>query len=521
MATINASTKISLKKKPVKKTPVARGKAPPLQPSLTEISMEEIPDIWKQCLGEGASFAGSAPRAASTTRDRGQAAANIVVAAKKYGVQKVLMEQEILTQVHTTLLPNGLNLSQGLRPSASALSLSSMDNDTATAISAGTDSKRGKTLPPQGREGCLLLVRALAEGLSVESEPFLVGGLLWAALDECASSSGALREAASDAVTALLQIANPWALDGIVVPLICQILDTTTEWRCRVAALDGLKQIAKRDECKRRIHALIPQLIPVLTSLIWDTKPQVSQASKKALLSVCQTNTNPDIKPAVPAIVQAIATPADTHLAVNELMATTFVVPVDASTLSMLCPILARALKEKLALRKREACLVITNMSKLVESPEAVAPFGSLLVPELKRVSENVQFTEIRDQALSALAQLTKALGDLADKHQVALQEEQNRVEEEQRRIQEAAEEEKRKQTELERKEAEERRRFKEAMEAQRQLQKLEQEEVAKRKQEEDRQKEAAKLSTKGKSGKCQACGLKKCKKTCMFYGSK
>ena len=68
-------------------------------------------------------------------------------------------------------------------------------------------------------------------------------------------------------------------------------------------------------------------------------------------------------------------------------MATTFVATVDASTLSILCPILSRCLKEKNAVRKRSSCVVIENMSRLVDSPNAVAPFGPLLVPELKKVS--------------------------------------------------------------------------------------------------------------------------------------
>ena len=127
-------------------------------------------------------------------------------------------------------------------------------------------------------------------------------------------------------------------------------------------------------------------------------------------MSICETNTNPDVKKAIPAVVNAICKPAETNKAVSELMGTTFVVPVDAPTLAILCPILARALKEKLAIHKRAACVVISNMSKLVETPDAVAPFGSLLVPELHKVSKNVQFQEIRDEALKALDNLTKAL---------------------------------------------------------------------------------------------------------------
>ena len=141
------------------------------------------------------------------------------------------------------------------------------------------------------------------------------------------------------------------------------------------------------------------------------------------------------IRPAIPAVVHAISKPADTYKAVEELMATTFVATVDASTLSILCPILSRGLKEKNAVRKRSCCVVIENMSRLVDSPNAVAPFGPLLVPELKKVVENVQFEDIRDVALSALQALTRALGhaDIEAAVSAIMREEAEKAEAEQR----------------------------------------------------------------------------------------
>ena len=241
-------------------------------------------------------------------------------------------------------------------------------------------------------------------------------------------------------------------------------------------------------------------------------------------MAICRTNTNADIEPAIPAVVKAICKPADTNKAVSELMGTTFVVPVDAPTLSILCPVLARALKEKLAIHKRSACVVISNMSRLVGTPDDVAPFGPLLVPELKKVANNVQFEEIRDEALKALANLTKALGNSYSENEVevdnaaAMAEEVSRVEAEQKRIADEREAERKKEEETKKKEEEERRKFKEAMDAQRELEKLEAEKARKEKEEEMKKREKSKRSTKGAGGKCQACGLKKCRKTCLFY---
>lgn len=497
-------------------------------------------------LGERAIFHEgiSKPHTASTTQSRGKAAADIAVACKHLGPIVVLKRFGVLAEIEKTLLPQGIGAvfgngpgkgihpGGGMRKIASTASIASMDSENAmrsagdmyssstmslaSGMSTGTDSKRGKSAPPNAREGALLFLRALCELGSRAVEPFVVP-LLAAALDECGSSSSSIREAAEDASVAIVSLVHPLAVSRLIVPVLFEAL-RSPEWRVKSNALERLAQVAAR--APKQVSGLLPRIIPTVTDQIWDTKPQVTKSALAALLAVCHTNENPDIKPAIPAVVNAISKPADTYKAVEELMATTFVATVDSSTLSILCPILSRGLKEKNAIRKRSCCVVIENMSRLVDSPNAVAPFGPLLVPELKKVVENVQFEDIRDVALSALSALTQALGhaDVEAAMSAIMRAEAEKVEAEQRRIEEALEEEKKAEEERLAKEAEERRQFKEAMEAQRLLEKLalEEEEAANKK--EYLKKEAAKLSTKGKEGKCQGCGLKKCKKTCLFF---
>jgi len=551
--------------------------------ALLEASRDEqklrVRDMFRNAIGEHTRLQLQTPHAASTTRDRGAAAADVAAAAKELGAVFVLKECEIVDDMQRILFPQGIEAVIGkveddagadnngeerngneygggntLKPSASAVSLSSMcstgeDVTSVTSITIGTDSKRGKTTPPNAREGCLLLIRALCEITGRDAEPYVNGAFLAAALDECASAVSSIRAAAEDATTALVAAAHPWSVPSIVVPLLLLSLKST-EWRVKAAALERIQQCTTT--APRQVHKLIPTLIPALASQVWDTKAQVSKGARNALLAVCGTNVNPDIAPTIPAIVNAISKPADTNKAVSELMGTTFVVPVDAATLAILCPVLARALKEKLAVHKRAACIVVTNMSKLVVTPQAVAPFGHLLVPELKRVTENVQFEEIRDEALKALSSLTKALGDLYSAVAASAEEtesnkkaaqtapladatiaipsetemvqeilkENERARAEQERIEKERDEEAKREEEIRRKEEEERRKFKEAMEAQRELDKLAFEEAQKKKQEEELKREKQKLSTKSAGGICQGCGLKKCKKSCLFYGT-
>jgi len=503
---------------------------------------QKVMDLCRQAMGEAPTLVDkSKPHAASTTRDRGSAAADVAIAAKELGVRFVLKECEVINQMQRMLFPEGIAFifgsneesTSGLKPSASALSLTSLENMTIDTMessiggSMGTDTKRGKTTPATAREGSLLLIRAFCQILGRKAEPYVVGAFMAAALDECGSSSGDIREAAEDAATSLVQLANPWAFPSLMCPLLLQALKSK-EWRVKANALDRLAQCAIT--APAQVCSLLPTIIPAVTDQVWDTKAQVTKASASTLLAVCQTCSNADVEPAIPAVVNAICKPSDTNKAVQELMGTTFVVPVDAPALSILCPVLARALKEKLAIHKRSACVVISNMSRLVGSPEDVAPFGPLLVPELKKVSENVQFEEIRDEALKALGNLTKALGDRYRQQEqeseqpvpeaVIMAEENAKVEAERKRIEEEREAQRQKDEATRKKEEEERKKFKEAMDATRELEKIKVAEEKKRKEEELKKKELAKRSTKGGAGKCNSCGLKKCRKTCVFFGS-
>jgi len=512
--------------------------------SLDEAQQKDraLNEFLPHCLGERASFhEGIAkPHTASTTQSRGAAAADLAVLVKELGAVVVLKRFGVLAEIEKTLLPlgigavfgngpgAGINPGGGMRKIASAVSLASMESagaytdDFPSNMSIGgtstiaTDSKRGKTTPSNAREGALLLLRALCE-LGLKSvEPYVVP-MLAAALDECGSSSSSVREAAEDASVAIVSLVNPLAVTRLIVPVIFEALHSP-EWRVKAAALDRLSQVAER--APQQVSRLLPKIIPTVTAQVWDTKPQVTKSANQTLLAVCQTNENPDVSPAIPAVVNAISKPADTYKAVEELMATTFVATVDSSTLAILCPILSRGLKEKNAVRKRSCCVVIENMSRLVDSPNAVAPFGPLLVPELKKVVENVQFEDIRDVALSALQSLTRALGhaDIEDAVKAIMQAEAEEAEAEQKRIEDALEEERRAEEEQRKKEEVERQQFKEAMEAQRLLEKLALEEEEKKKQEAMLKKEQQKKSTKSASGKCQGCGLKKCPKTCLFF---
>jgi len=515
-----------------------RGSAPKLTPSTLAspeavnslLAMEEdakkgsLAEMIRLAMGENITAGNlKKPRAASTTRTRSQAAADVAVAAKELGLTFVMKRCNVMGELKRILLPLGNEALftdlEKMKKISSALSLASMDTGgSGGSLSNTIDSKRGKTTPAPAREGALLILRGLCEIVGKPCEPYVIP-YIGAALDECGSTSGSLREVAEDTCSALVRVANPLAIPTILCPMFLTAL-RSPEWRVKQNALDRLAQCAETGP--QQICPQLPKLIPKITEQVFDTKPQVTKAASSTLMAICMTNQNPDVAQAIPAVVKAAVKPADTVKAIDELMATTFVATVDASTLSILCPVLSRGLKERMALHKRAACIVIENMSRLVDNPTAVAPFGPLLVPELQKVAENVQFEEIRDAALAALKALTKALGhaDIESAIAAHMEEEAKRVEMEQKRIEDERDAVAKREEELRRQEEEERRLFKEAMDAQRELDKIAEREEEEKKVEDAKKRDLEKRSTKSSGGKCQSCGLKKCKKTCLFYSS-
>jgi len=574
MTSINASTKHTIKKKVLRTAGTAapaatkttatkttatkkgalakkdgkRGSAPTLKPknlkspesiaAIANLSDEEfkvqVNDVLRQVLGGQPSLFGGngigAPRTASTSLDRQGAAADLAAIVKAKGTINVLKKCGILLALENNLIPNGIgavfgnekgmNRGGGMKRITSSFSLASLGtfegDDLSTIVS---DTKRGKTNPPEAREGCLLFIRALVEIVGKPSEPFVVP-LLAAALEECSSSSSFVRDAAEDTIASIIQLANGHAVPKLIFPVLFEALQSP-EWRVKAMAMQTMSQIAglHSRHVSRHVSRLLPEIVPEVTAQVWDTKPQVTKAAREALLACASTNINPDVAPAVPAIVHAICKPNDTVKAIDKLKGTTFVASVDSSTLAILCPVLARGLKEKMAVNKRSTCIVIENMSRLVETPNAVAPFGPLLVPELKKVAENVQFEEIRDAALAALSALTKALGhdDIDSAISSIMKEEYEKNQVEQQRISDERAAEVAREEEMQKKEDEERKLWREAMETQRLLNELTIREEEERKAEDYRKKEMEKNSTKAEDGKCQGCNLKKCKKTCLF----
>ena len=82
------------------------------------------------------------------------------------------------------------------------------------------------------------------------------------------------------------------------------------------------------------------------------------------------------------------------------------------SPLRLFAAAIGRGLRDRDVQTKRKCCVVVDNMCKLVCDAKDVEPFVDKLLPELKKVEEDVPIPEIRAYGAKAKATLVKAIKD-------------------------------------------------------------------------------------------------------------
>lgn len=129
------------------------------------------------------------------------------------------------------------------------------------------------------------------------------------------ASHPSIRDAAEDTSRAMMVLVNTHAI-CMVVPVLFKAF-AATEWRIKENALQRLAQLASLSPLD--ISVLLPKILPKITPMVWDTKAQVSKCASKTILECCNTNLNPDVKSAIPAVVAAICKPSETVKAIEKV----------------------------------------------------------------------------------------------------------------------------------------------------------------------------------------------------------
>lgn len=256
----------------------------------------------------------------------------------------------------------------------------------------------------------LKTVKALAEGIP-EAQVF-TKECLGACLEQANGKSADVKTAAKEAAFAICDNVNPFAMKALL-PTLFEELVVEKKWPIRELALKCIGRFQKT--APKQLGDSLPLVVPEVTACMWDTKKQVSKAATTAMKKALEVIGNRDIEHMTGKILTAITKPKEVPEIMHEMAGVTFVQSVESPALAMVVPLLLRGLREKTTATKRQAAVIIDNMSKLVDNPLDAAPFLPLLLPALESNAQSIADPEAREVTEKAVAQL-KRLKGLADK---------------------------------------------------------------------------------------------------------
>ena len=209
---------------------------------------------------------------------------------------------------------------------------------------------------PGAREGAAEAVHAVSKAAANALEPFFIDSGLYAVLIETfADKIPAVRTAAVEAVSCFVAKANPWAA-SLLLPVLLNQIKTAGKWQVKTGALTILDRLVV--SAPQQTAKLMPEIVPVLSEAIWDTKADVKKQARESLTKATALVSNKDIERFIPALIQSLINPVEeVPKTILLLSATTFVSEVDSATLSLMVPLLSRGLSEKLTATKRKVAV--------------------------------------------------------------------------------------------------------------------------------------------------------------------
>ncbi|KAK2071060.1 hypothetical protein P8C59_005513 [Phyllachora maydis] len=262
------------------------------------------------------------------------------------------------------------------------------------------------------REKALLAIQDIAQHSEVSAsvEPYLVA-LLPSVLAGAGDKITAVKNAAIAAALAIAEAINANAIKA-TLPALVDSLRNAQKWPEKMTVLDFIEALIRVSPVQTAY--LVPELIPVVSEAMWDTKKEVKERAYKVMEKVCGLIVNRDIERFIPELIKCIAKPENVPETVHLLGATTFVTEVREPTLALMVPLLDRGLAERETAIKRKAAVIVDNMCKLVDDPSIVAPFLPKMMPGLQKNYDNLADPEAREKTKQALDTLVR-VGNVQD----------------------------------------------------------------------------------------------------------
>ncbi|KAF2722990.1 ABC transporter domain-containing protein [Polychaeton citri CBS 116435] len=256
------------------------------------------------------------------------------------------------------------------------------------------------------REKACQTIAAIAKhsDISPAVEPYLVS-LMPQILAAVGDKMVPVKVAAQDAALAVTKSLNANAVK-IIIPYYIDSIRNAQKFPEKMTDLECIEALAESSPAQTAYR--VPDLIPVVSEAMWDTKKEVKAKAYGTMEKICQLIVNKDIDRFIPELIKCIAKPENVAETVHLLGATTFVTDVHEPTLAIMVPLLERGLNERETAIKRKAAVIVDNMCKLVEDPNIVAAFLPKLMPRLQHNYDNLADPEAREKTKQGLDTLTR-----------------------------------------------------------------------------------------------------------------
>ncbi|KAF3482668.1 elongation factor 3 [Arthroderma uncinatum] len=256
------------------------------------------------------------------------------------------------------------------------------------------------------REKALDAILAIAQHSSVSPamEPYILA-LLAPTLAAVSDKMNSVKELAQQAALAIVKSINANAVKAALPAIVSSIL-TAQKWAEKMTGLACIEALV--ESAPTQLATRVPDLIPVVSESMWDTKPEVKKAAYATMEKVCALISNKDIERFIPELIKCIAKPENVPETVHLLGATTFVTDVHEPTLAIMVPLLDRGLAERETAIKRKSAVIVDNMCKLVEDPQIVAAFLPKLMPALEKNFDTLADPEAREKTKQGLDTLIR-----------------------------------------------------------------------------------------------------------------
>ncbi|ORX96403.1 hypothetical protein K493DRAFT_217542 [Basidiobolus meristosporus CBS 931.73] len=270
-------------------------------------------------------------------------------------------------------------------------------------LTSAVNNKKSGIARESGLIGFASMIRAMGptvEPFFIPSLPLIFGSY--------ADKGEVVREAAESAIAELFLLPPPIGLSTVFLETLFEILSSGARWQAKAAACELISKIPEK--APDNIAANLVSIIPPVSECLHDTKREVATAARKAMIAIVGVVRNQDIVPFITDLVQCMAEPDKVPDTINKLSATTFVADVNGPTLSVLIPLLVRALSNRSQSVLRKTVIIVDNLCRLVNNPKEAGQYLPELLPGIDRIIETSS-PEVGALASKARATLVKAAG--------------------------------------------------------------------------------------------------------------